>query len=567
MQNSKNKDLISDKGEPFIVRYCWWILCVILIITFLIYRNSLYGDFLNYDDYQNIVNNPRIRKLTIGNFVHFFSSSNLFMYTPITFISYAIDFQIGGLQPFYFRLTNLIFHLINILLVFILTDQLLKNKRLSIILAGFFAFHPVNVDTIAWISTRSNLLSTLFFLLTLIFYLNFLKKKKFTAYLISVLSFGLSLLSKPTAVMLPFILFIFDFYLERKLNIKLILEKIPFLMFSLIIGIIAIYFRTDTGTTQSVGDYNIPDRFFILCFSLLSYLFKVLFPFHLSEIYGYPVKINNFLSFWYYLSPMFILILIIGINRIKRLKKEIIFGLLFFLTTIIITQLTLLEDGYTANRYAYLPFFGFFFIMVVVYEYFSFAYKKIKMVLITLVLGILCVFPFISCQRAHYWMNTYTLFDHAIQQSPDAAFAYNSRGIAKYFNNDLIGALNDYNTAIKINPKYSGAYYNRGIIYHINKEYEKALNDYSKATEYNPNFASAFCARGDIYTEYFKNDSIATIDYDKAIQINPSFVQAYYNRALVKLRKKDMTNACKDLKMVQNLGYSQADGLINKYCK
>ncbi len=565
MKNNIFKDQKPGMDRSFIVRYCWYILAVILIITIFIYKNSLFGDFLNYDDYQNVLNNPSIRKLTIRNLKHFFTSSNLFMYTPLTFISYAIDFQLGGLQPFYFRLTNLIIHLINVVLIFILSDSLLKNKSLSILLAGLFAFHPMNVDTIAWISTRSNLLSTLFFLLTLIFYQSFLKKQKYRNYWLSILCFGLSLLSKPITVMLPFILFLFDYFFDRKLNVKLILEKIPYILFSIIIGIITIYFRTDTGTTQSVGDYNFLDRFFML--SLLSYLIKMLFPFHLSEIYGYPVKINNFFSIWYYLSPIIILIITIGIVRIKKLKKEIIFGLLFFLITIIITQLTLLEDGYLANRYAYLPFIGLFFIIVVACDYIFSGFRKIKMVLLTLVLGMLFTFPLISFQRAHYWMNTYTLFDHAIKQSPDAAFAYNSRGIAKYYNNDFTGAFNDYCIAIKINPKYAGAYYNRGIIYHNNKEYEKALFDYSKATEYNPNFASAFCARGDIYTEYYKNDSIATIDYDKAIQINPSLVQAYYNRGLVKLRKKDMMDACKDLKMVQNLGYPQADGLINKYCK
>ena len=177
IKNKKAKDKIIKIKRQSFNNFTWWFIGCILILTFFLYRNSLQGEFLNYDDTQNVVYNMQIQHLTFGTLTHFFTSSNLYMYSPLTFISYALDFKIDGLHPFYFRLTNLMIHLINLIFVFILANKLLKKKNLSLILTLLFALHPANVDSVAWISARSNLLSTMFFLLSLILYLIFLERK------------------------------------------------------------------------------------------------------------------------------------------------------------------------------------------------------------------------------------------------------------------------------------------------------------------------------------------------------------------------------------------------------
>ncbi len=566
-KKKKSIDKIIVNEKSLLSKYIWGIIGCILLLTSFLYGNSLFGDFLDYDDLQNVVNNIQIRHLNFENIKYFFTTSNLFMYSPLTFISYAIDFKIDGLQPFYFKLTNLILHLINLILVYVFSNKLLKKNSIAILITFLFALHPVNPDTVAWISARSNLLYTLFFLLSLIFYLMYIEKKKYLFLIISIITFGFSLLSKSAAVMLPFILLGIDYFLKRKIWYKLFVEKIPFFILSIIIGLIAVYFRTDTETTQTTIVYTLFDRFFIICYSFLAYFLKALYPFGLSEIYGYPLKINGFLPVWYYVSPFVITLIAIVLFKIRNLKREILIGIYFFIVTIIITQISLLEDGFTANRYAYLPYIGFYLITAIAIDSLVLRFRKLKIIFIGGGLIILTVFSVLTYQRSLVWMNTLSLFNHAIEQSPDAAFAYNSRGIAKYGRNDLSGALSDYNAAIKFNPVYAGAYYNRGIIFYAIQDYEKALNDYSKAIELNAKFASAFCARGILQMDIFKNNSLAMLDFNKSIQINPSFVQAYYNRGMLEMRINDNKSACKDFWVVKNMGYFQADGLIEQYCK
>ncbi len=542
------------------------IVCSIVLFTGLLYRSSLKGEFLSYDDTENIVNNPIIQQLSLGTLPRFFSTSILYMYTPITFISYAFDYKMNGLNPFYFKLTNLFLHLVNIILVYLFSMQILRKQNLAILLTLLFAVHPMNVDSVSWISSRSNLLSTLFFLLTLILYLLYLQKNKNAFLLLSTIAFVLSLLSKSSGVMLPFTLLFIDFLQKRKFTFRLILEKTPYVFISLLVGLLTIYFRTDSGNTQSMAEYTFLDHILMVCYSILFYIFRAISPVHLSEVYAYPVKANGFLPSWYYLAPVAIICAGFAIYRLKTLKRELIFGLSFFLINIILTQLILLEDGFMANRYAYLPYIGIYFIMVKVYDFYTSRFQKVKIHLSASVLLLLLVFGFLSYQRSMVWTNTLSLFDHVIRQSPDAPFAYNNRGIAKYTGNDLEGALADYSQAIKLNPKYAGAFYNRGIIFYAGREYEKARVDYTKAIELNPMFASSYAARGILEMDVLKNDSLALKDYNKAIEINPAFGLAYYNRGILELRMNDVSNACKDFWKVRNLGYSQADDLISHYC-
>lgn len=542
------------------------LVCFIVIATGLIYIPSLNGEFLSYDDTENVVNNPIIQQLSFVTLPRFFSKSNLYMYTPVTFISYAIDYKLYGLNPFYFKLTNLLLHLFNIILVYLVSLQILKKQNPAILLTALFAVHPMNVDSIAWISSRSNLLSMLFFLLAILFYMRYIQKSNATFLLLSILSFILSVLSKSPGIMLPLTLLLIDWLQKRKGMVRLILEKMPYIIIGLLVGLVTIYFRSDTGNTQTISAYTIPDHIVMTCSSILCYIFRAIAPVHLSEVYSYPVKSGGFLPFWYYLAPIVLILAGLAIWRIKTLKRELIFGICFFLVNIILTQLILLEDGYMANRYAYLPYVGIYFIMVIVYDYYSLRSHKVKIYLSVTVIFLLLVSGFLCFQRSLVWTNTISLFNHVIRQAPDAAFAYNNRGIAKYTGNDYDGALADYNHAINLNPKYAGAFYNRGIIFSAVREYEKAMADYTKAVELNPKFASSYAARGILEMDIFKNDSLALLDYNKAIEINPAFGMAYYNRGILELRLNDPTNACRDFWKVRNLGYSKADDLIYQYC-
>lgn len=541
-------------------------LFAIIFLTFLIYRGSLNGDFLNYDDTNNVTDNGLIRNLSFNSLPQFFSHSTLYMYTPVTFISYAIDFKIWGEDAWHFKMTNLILHLLNIILIYIIAGKLIKKQIPAFLVAILFALQPINADTVSWISARSNLLATFFFLVAMIFYFNYLKKSNPIYYIFSTVSFFLAALSKNSVLMLPFILLLIDRLLQRKLTIKLILEKIPFLVISIVMGLISLYFRTDTGSTHSLSHYSLPDRFFMICYSLLAYGVKSVLPIHLSEIYAYPIKINGWLPILFYIAPVILTGIFILLFRLKTLRQEILFGALFFIINIIITQIAMLEDGFMANRYAYLPYFGMYFIAAVILNHFYNNSTKLKNALLISLIPILIVYSLMTYRRSQVWVNTVTLFEHAVKKSPGSAFAWNNRGIAKYFMNDTDGALSDYNKAIALNQEYAEAYYNRGLVYNTIHDWNKAMSDYTKAISMNPNFASCYTAKGILEMDEFRQDTLALMDFNKAIRINPLLAQAYYNRGVLRLRMDDHDNACKDFLMVRQLGYSRADDLIERFC-
>jgi len=562
---TRNPPVIKSKGKSFPLYLI--MLAGIILVTGLVYHQSLKGTFLSYDDTDNVVNNPLIRRMALHDIPKFFSVSTLYMYTPLTFLSYAVNFAISGLNPYPFKLTNLFLHLLNVILVFFLSKRILKKQLPSILITLFFALNPMNADSVSWISSRSNLMSTLFFLVSLIIYLKYRSGNRKIFYSLSLFAFVLSLLSKSSGLMLPFILLLLDYLEEREMKISIFPEKIPYFIIALAFGLITLYFRTDTGNAQSLTDYTIPDRIFLFLYSILAYSFKTFIPFHLSEIYSYPVKNNGFLPFLYYLAPLVIGGLMVLVIKLRVSKKVVIFGLGFFLLNIIVTQVALLEDGFLANRYAYLPGIGIGIVLsVLLSDIYGQSVLRKYLVVIFLVM-LFSGYGYVTWKRSLVWSDTMTLFDHAIKKSPGSAFAYNNRGIARYNANDFEGAISDYSQAIMVNPGYSGAYFNRGIIWYNNRQFEKANEDYTRAIELNPRFFSCFTARGILEMDVLHNDSLAFSDYNSAIEVNPSFAQAYYNRGILSLRRNDLANACKDFHVVKSLGFSKADELIDQYCR
>ena len=543
---------------------------IILLLTGIIYKSSLNGEFLSYDDTENVVNNPLIRNLNLNTLPQFFHSEKLYMFTPLTFLSYALDYKIWGLDPYWFRFTNLLLDLLNIVLTFILALRLLNKRVLAFFVALLFAVHPINVDSVAWISARSNLLAGTFILLSIIFYLFYIKKLNYWYLTLSVFTYLLSILSKSSGILLPIFLFFLDYLQQRKWTAKTVIEKAPYFLFGLLIGLITLFFRTDIGYSQSIASYSDVDRIFMFFYSLDGYLIKAIIPFNLSEIYAYPMKTNGFLPILFYFSPIIFIIIplfLIIVYKSKDLQKQIITYFLFFLLLILPTQSVILEDGFMANRYGYIPLIGIFILLVVIIKSIAVRFPIIKKCMIPLTIIILAVFSVYSYNRSKVWSTTLTLFDHAISVSPDASFAYNNRGMAKYLNNDFEGALGDYNEAIKLNPGYSTCFYNRGLVFYNGRHFEEALKDYSRAIELNPKFASCYDARGILYMDILGNDSLALIDYNQAIQINPTFAQAYYNRGILFMRMQNPESACNDFSKVKQLGYSQANELIDRYCQ
>ncbi|MFC1856369.1 hypothetical protein ACFL2A_07530, partial [Thermodesulfobacteriota bacterium] len=225
--NNKNKKLIL-------------VLAVALVIMNLfLYSSTAEHEFVNFDDNKYVYENPYITEVNAKNVKSIFSKTFVGNYQPISVMSYAVDRSISGLNPKGFHITNVMFHTLNSILVLILLYLITGNALVSFIIALIFSVHPLQVESVAWVSERKGLICAFFYFLSFISYIIYTRNDKKGLYPLSILLFILALLSKPMAISFPIILLAFDYY-EDKLTRKRVVEKIPYFILTLTFSIIAV---------------------------------------------------------------------------------------------------------------------------------------------------------------------------------------------------------------------------------------------------------------------------------------------------------------------------------------
>jgi tetratricopeptide (TPR) repeat protein len=522
------------------------ILLGIVLFTAIAYANSVRNGYIDFDDPENVVDNYSIREFDLANLKHYFTTPLQFMYTPIVSVSYALDYHFGKLSPSTYHLTNLLLHLCNVVLVYVVFSLLTRKPFIAHFVAAAFAIHPMNVDAISWISTRSNLLATFFFLGALALYTVHVRTSRWWLLLASVLVFALATLSKSTAVVFPLTLFLWDYYLARRRSWRLLLEKIPYFVVALAIGLVTLHFREDTN---SLG-YSLVDRFFLICSALASYVVKLFFPYPLAFAYGYPVKHGAFLPWYLYLSPLLLVLVVWLLTRTTLPRRVVVVGLSFFVINVLLSQTVFIIDNYRANRYAYLPYLGLFFIIAHLVDrllessgtgWRSRAADVGQVALIMVVV----MFTVVTVNRNALWRDTVTILDNSITHEPGVPFVYNSRGIAEYKAGNYTAARQDFEKTISLNPDFYLSYYYLGVLKFIGQDYKGALADYDIAISRSPGFVGAYNDRGRARVE-LKDYAGAVQDFSKALELDSYFVDAYFNRGVARFFMGDYAGAIAD---------------------
>lgn len=544
-----------------------------IIISIIIYIPSLKNGFVfNWDDDLQVVNNPDILSLNIEHIFKIFSSFYVSMYQPIPTLSFAVEYYFFGINPRVIHTTSLIIHLINVILVYWLFYKLSKKKEIAFIIILIFALHPLNVESVCWVSTRSNLLYSLFFISALISYLYYIDNtKNFEYLLLSFLLFSLSIFSKISAITFPLLILLFDYYYSRKNIFKIIIEKLPFFILAILFGLIAINTKLDEGIRMDLIPKVSPvNAFFIANYMLVLYVYKLFFPVNLNNVYFYPQIINGLLPLQFYLSPILIIISGFLIYFFKRFRKVLIFGTMFFLINIsIVLQFINYSFQIITERYAYISFLGFFFIIAYFIIYIKENYMKKsylwKKYLFPLFVFYLLFCTIISYNRTKVWKDAVVLFTDLIKKNPDKYFGYLKRGDARAFNRDYDGAIEDYNKVISMKPFMYDAFINRGNAFCYLGKYDKAIDDFSNSLKIKYNNVEAFNSRGNVrlITGDYEN---AISDFNNAINFKPDLPEAYNNRGIAKYYLKDTIGACNDWNRSYELGHNMALKMIKKYC-
>jgi protein O-mannosyl-transferase len=546
----------------------------ILLITGIVYSNSFNNGFVKWDDDKYVYSNKDIRQLDSQSIHKFFTTYYLSMYQPITMISYALDYKMGGLNARTYHRTNFIIHMLNVLLVFYAIFLLTKQASIAAISALCFGIHPLHVESVAWISERKDLLYSFFYLGSLIAYIAYRKRNNnYKFYFPAILLFLLSLFSKSAAITLPVILILTDYYLGHKLTLKNNHNKIPFFILSVIFGVLSLVSqRIVGGSSDYVIGYTLLDRLFMGAYAFAFYLIKSILPFGLSAIHPLPLKPAGFLPIAYYVSIIafilfsWILIKVFNSKFNEALRKDILYGALFFLFTIVLIIFIPVGQAVVAERYTYIPYIGLFMILGRVYLYLEQRKNSFSPNLrygYTAVIGIvLIIFAHGAYARTVVWKDTLTLFSDVIDRYPETGIAYNNRGNVRRDQKDFHGATGDYSKAIEL--KYDDAYNNRGILRNRMHDYKNAIEDFNRALHGKSDRDIAYYNRG-IAKLNLGDPGGAVEDFGKAIEINPGYSDAYNNRGFVRYEKlSDFVGAISDFDAAIHLSPAEPDLYYNR---
>jgi len=538
---------------------------IAVVVTAIVYAISLDNGWAkNWDDGGYVIEHDLVHKLSLHNLAQIFTVFYKGNYHPLTTILYALQYSLVGEKPFLYHFVNLVFHLADVVLVFIFVKRLIKNPEIAFITAIFFGIHPMHVESVAWVSELKDVMYTFFFLLSVLFYMKFSssKEKSTKLYVVSLLFFLLSCLSKSAAVILPAVLILIDFYNGKKWKSKLanhsnyfidfigktgssIAGKIPFFIVGISFGIAAVMSQKSAGAIQDITRlYSWLERPLLASYAAMTYLAKMIVPIDLVNMYSYPDRQNGHLPLLYYVAPVVMLILAYLVYYSRKFSKDIVFGTFFFLITIaLVLQLLPVGGAIVAERYSYIPYIGMFIIIGKGYVFSQESKLKFAAILkwaypAILIIG-LCVFSVLTFQRIRIWKDGEVLFTDLIKKT-NLPFAYNNRGYY-YFrflkNNEK--ALADFNKCLELDPTFHSALSNRGVLYYNfygpnnsdSTHLRLALKDFSSALKSKSNDSEALIGRANTYSSMQKfKESIP--DYDYYIKIKPDDADAYLWRGI-----------------------------------
>jgi len=515
----------------------------ILLLTFISFSPTLKNSFINWDDNAYVFENQHLSK-PLPQAISYFFGPHYFVgnYIPLTMITYALEYHSAGLKPGLYHNTNLLFHLANALLVFWFIYLLSRRKNLVAGLVSLlFALHPMHVESVAWIAELKDVQYSFFFLAGLISYYKYMEIQKQerqpesgTKFLVyTLLFFILSILSKPAAVVFPLVLLLVDFYAKRIFNKRTWIEKIPFLLISVLFGIIAL--KAQAADRLLHEDYSFFQRVLFASHSLLSYLVKLFLPIHQAIFYPYPVREEGMLPFLYYLAPFIVIALFYMVYRSLKHSRLIVFGALFFLVNLILVlQLISVGDAIRADRYTYIAYIGIFFILAMKFETFYKQKKEtspsFKPISIAVVSFLIFACSYLTHARGKVWNNDMSVATDLLNKFPDDHLALNNKGYILFEQGLYDQAIPLFAKAIALKRDYLRPYMNLMNSYLSIKDIKSALSVADSGLKYIPNEVNLLNRKGNIYFMQGNYPEAMKL-YTKSITLRKEDVSTYIYQA------------------------------------
>jgi Flp pilus assembly protein TadD len=562
-------------------------------VTAVLYWPVTGFDILYYDDGNYFSNNHHVLGgLTAQNVAWAFSTIDASSWYPLTWLSFMLDAQLFGPGPAGPHFTNMLFHVVNTVLLFLWLRSITAATWRSALVAAWFALHPLHVESVAWISERKDVLSTFFGFLSLIFYTRYARSGsengRRQSYALACFFFTCSLLAKPMLVTMPFLLLLLDYWplqrvsgsrapnakLETASFRRLLTEKIPFLLVGVAAGAVTLLVHKSTGAIRSLALAPLGERMANALVSYARYLGKTFWPVHLALPYPYPGP-------WPAALVMFTAALVAGLCLaavwfLRRRPAWFVGWFWFFGALLPVIGLVQWGDHAMADRFTYVPLVGLFIVLAWTLGELAARSPAARMAVIVLAAGSLAACAVRTRDQLQLWRNSESFFNHtlavtrdnyiamnnlgaylegqhrtdeaivlyrrALKINPGYADAMNSLGSALTAQSNYAGAIALYRQLLQLDPGHSDAHFNYGCALADTGRYAEAVDEYQEALKLQPDFPQACNNLGIALTAAGRlGDAMA--EYAAALKLKPGFTEARNNLAYLLLTNGRVTEA------------------------
>jgi tetratricopeptide (TPR) repeat protein len=514
-------------------------LCLALAaITFAVFGQTLRHEFIDFDDRAYVYENPMVAQgLTLKGIAWAFTHVHSANWHPLTWLSHDLDCQLYGMNPAGHHLTNVLLHTATVIALFLILRQMTGALWRSAFVAAFFAIHPLRVESVAWVAERKDVLSGLFFMLTIGAYVRYVENLKFQIsnfkffYIASVVLFALGLMCKPMLVTLPVVLLLLDYWPLRRVPSagRLVVEKLPLLALSAASCVLTLLAQNEAmPLTASI---SVPLRFANALATSMIYLGQMVWPAGLAVFYPFP---HNGLPAWEVaLAGTLLAGFSVAAWAERRKRPWLLMGWLWYLVMLLpVAGLIQVGGQAHADRYTYLPQIGIY----VAVTWLAAEWQASRTALGGLAAGALAVLMVCAWKQTAYWKTSEILWTHTLACTTGNDVAHNNLGDVLFHKGRVDEAITHFQQTLQISPNYKGTHYNLATALMQKGRVDEAITQYREALQINPDHADAHVNLGNALRQMGRGDE-AIIQYQKALQITPESMNAHNNLGIVLSQK------------------------------
>ena len=593
-------------------------ICAFLIFSTMgVYWQVTEFEFLDWDDTIYLTENPNVQAgITWDGIKWAFGSFHATNWHPLTWLSHMLDVQVFGMDAGWHHLSNVLFHAINALLLYLILSRITGLMWRSFFVAALFALHPLHVESVAWVAERKDVLSTFFFMLAIYCYTFYIQHPQLKRYLLVVICFALGLMAKPMLVTLPFVLLLLDYWPLKRFPITyltdfnvsvlgqrssvlwLVLEKMPLLMLSIVSSVITFEAQSKGGAVTGFGGsmahgsvdsvaigFGWIERLSNALVSYASYLGNTFYPRGLSFFYPYRTEIQS-----EELIQSAVLILVISLVAIWQIRRKpyLFIGWFWFVGMLVpVSGVVLVGWQSMADRYTYVPLIGVFMAIAWGVPELTKKWPKRDVILSLAMTASIFACVILSYIQIGYWRNNISLYEHAAEVIPESAFVHFKVGTVLAEKGEYVKAQAAFESALRVEPFDLRSRFNLGLVFLRLKQFENAIEQFNELLKRYPSYTAAeqqieiaramwkrqqmatavnsspevYMRRG-ILLEQQGRVQDAILVYKQIVQYKPEYIQAHQKLGFLFYKLKRVDEAIAHYKTLAKL---QPDSFVVHY--